>query len=139
MVSFDLISQQMVCAGISTSVPRIKIMEYLIEYQGHPTAEQIYQGLKQKGLSISKATVYNTLKLFEEKGIVRVLTMEENENRFDVMTHDHGHFICEQCGTIFDFEIDTDKFCSMASDMLQNCSVKQKDVYFRGVCSQCKK
>lgn len=139
MKSFDFISQQMTRAGISASVPRMKIMEFLIEHQDHPTAEQIYQELTQKGLSISKATVYNTLRLFEERGIVRVLAMEDNENRFDIIMHDHGHFICEQCGTIFDFDIDTDKFCSMATDELKHCSVKQKDVYFKGVCSKCNK
>ena len=139
MVSFDLMTQQLMRAGVSASVQRIKIMEYLMENQEHPTADQIHQELTQKGLSISKATVYNTLKLFEDKGLVRVLAMDDNENRFDIIMHDHGHFICEQCGAVFDFDIDADNLCSMASDTLKHCSVKQKDVYFKGVCSICNK
>jgi Fe2+ or Zn2+ uptake regulation protein len=133
MLSFNNMAQ----IGILPSVQRIEIMDYLYKHQGHPTAEQIFMALKQKGVNISKATVYNTLKLFEEKGLVRVLTMEDNENRFDIIMHDHGHFICEKCGAIFDFDIDAGKVASMAPGPLKDCRVNQKDIYFRGVCSKC--
>jgi len=137
MISFDHVAKQIAAAGIVPSVQRIKIMEYLCEHKGHPTADQIYRHLKQKGLKISKATVYNTLNLMAEKGLARVLTMDDNENRFDVITYEHGHFICEKCGTIFDFDVDIDKAVPSKSNGLEGCEVKQRDVYYKGICSKC--
>jgi Fe2+ or Zn2+ uptake regulation protein len=137
MITFNSIAQKMNETGILPSVQRIEIMDYLYKHQGHPTAEQIFKELKQKGIHISKATVYNTLKLFEEKGLVRVLTMEDNENRFDIITHDHGHFICETCGAIFDFAVQAAPAADMGSGALKDCAVRQRDVYFKGVCSKC--
>ena len=137
MISFDRITKQMTTAGIVPSVQRIKIMEYLLTCRCHPTADQIYCDLNANDPVISKATVYNTLKLFAQKGLVRVLTMEDNENRFDIVTHDHGHFICEKCGAIFDFEIDTDKTVQAASSGLKEYRIHQKDIYFKGICPKC--
>ena len=137
MNSFDQISKQMTQAGITPSIQRIKIMEYLLECQCHPTVERIYKALGKKCLNISKATVYNTLKLFAQKGLVRVLTMEDNENHYDVLMHEHGHFICEECGTVFDFDIDADKVFKTDSEQLKGCTINQKDIYFKGVCNRC--
>ena len=137
MISFNSISKQITLAGITPSVQRIKIMEYLYECQCHPPADQIYSNMKEQGSAISKATVYNTLNLFAEKGLIRVITMEGNENRFDIITYDHGHFICEKCGEIRDFDIDADKAVQMISDMLEGYKVRQKDIYFKGICSKC--
>ncbi len=137
MISFDQISKQIAQAGITPSVQRIKILEYLHECQCHPTADRIFNELKERGLDISKATVYNTLNLFAHKGLVRILTTTDNENRFDIIMHDHGHFICEKCGAIFDFDIDIDKDVQVSADSLFDCKVRQRDVYFKGVCQKC--
>jgi len=137
MISFNSISQKMSQTGIIPSVQRIEIMEYLLTCGGHPAAEQVYRALKQRGLRISKATVYNTLRLFAEKGLVRVLAMENNENRFDRNTQDHGHFICERCGAISDFAIGSGDAVNTVSGALLRCRIRQRDVYYRGICPDC--
>lgn len=131
---FDQISKKLESHDITPSVQRIQVLAYLTESHSHPTADDVYQNLKNKMNSLSKATVYNTLALFAEKGIVRVLTLENNENRYDTIIHNHGHFICENCGDIFDFQINIDSF---ETNGINNCKISQKDVYFRGVCSKC--
>ena len=136
-MSFDKISRTIAQAGITPSVQRIKILEYLHECQCHPTADKIFSELKNRSLGISKATVYNTLNLFAKKGLVRVLITQDNENRFDILTHDHGHFVCDECGKIFDFDIDIDKTVKVLSGSLDDYWVNQKDIYFKGVCKKC--
>lgn len=134
MVSFDIISKQLKDSGISTSVHRVKILEYLNNCECHPTADTIYKSLVDSGLDISLATVYNTLKVFAEKGLLRVLSMEGKETRYDIIVNEHGHFICEKCGSITNFNVDLGDFIS---DDISDYHIRQRDIYFRGICPKC--
>ncbi|MCG8501875.1 MAG: transcriptional repressor, partial [Firmicutes bacterium] len=64
---------------IKPSYQRIKIFEYLRNTKSHPTVDEIFKEIVQEIPTLSKTTVYNTLSLFIEKGIVTVITIEENE------------------------------------------------------------
>ena len=66
MVSFDKLTNLLKGADITPSVQRIKVLEYLFNCKIHPTADRIYKALKDQSAGISLATVYNTLKLFED-------------------------------------------------------------------------
>ena len=84
--------------------------------------------------TLSKATVYNTLKTLVEIGVVKELQIENNEARYDIITDFHGHFKCEQCGKIYNFDIDLN---NAGFSGLNQFLIKQKDVYFKGVCPDC--
>lgn len=75
--SLDEISQFLSQKGIRPSFHRLKIFEYLINERTHPTADEIYEVLKKEIPAISKATVYNTLRLFLEKQIVQLINLEK--------------------------------------------------------------
>ncbi len=119
---------------IRLSHQRLKILEYLTQNHNHPTADQIYNGLHGEVPTLSKTTVYNTLNSLTEAGIVRVLTIEDNETRYDIITGNHGHFKCESCGNIYDFNIDID---SLKPNELEGFKIDNKNVYFKGLCPQC--
>lgn len=78
--------------------------------------------------------MYNTLALFAEKELLKVLTVENGEKRYDISTADHGHFICHSCGKIYDFEIDARR---LAEAGLDGFCITDRDVYFRGICPSC--
>lgn len=120
--------------GIRASSQRVLMLEYLDENLIHPTADKIYTDLSSKLPAISKATIYNNLKLFVDHGIVKEVNIDNNEIHYDVQLHQHGHFICEKCNKIFNFDISV---LSLDSFELDGCSVKHKDVFFRGVCKEC--
>ena len=134
MQRFDTLSEKLTDRNIKPSIQRLKILEYLLGCKAHPTVEQIYNELKTKVHSLSKATIYNTLTLFAEKGLVRVLTLENTENRYDILTHDHGHFVCETCGAITDIEVSMDR---LQANQLDACQINQIDVFYRGICKRC--
>ncbi|KAF2955505.1 Fur family transcriptional regulator [Marinitoga sp. 38H-ov] len=119
---------------ISPSLQRIQIYKYLLENHTHPNVDTIYKALVDSIPTLSKTTVYNTLKLFQSKGLVSVLTIDENEARFDINTHVHGHFKCINCGKIFDFEV---------QDIIINPKIKQENkiideqLYIKGFCKEC--
>ena len=133
-LSFADLPAELKNRNIRPSHQRIKVLEYLIKNQGHPTVDQIYKDLQSEISTLSKATIYNTLNLFLEVGLVRVLTIEESETRFDIITEDHGHLKCEKCGTIFNFNVDID---SIITEPLTGFKVIEKNVYFKGVCPKC--
>jgi len=119
---------------IRPSYHRIRIYRYLVENRIHPTVEKIYSDLQKELPTLSKATIYNTLKLFSDKGLAKTLTIEEKEARYDVLEDNHGHFKCIKCGEIYDFKIDMDE---LGTGDLRGFKICQKDVYFKGICTRC--
>lgn len=119
---------------IKPSYQRMKIFQYLLDNKTHPTVDEIYKALSPEIPTLSKTTVYNTLNLFMEKKIARVIVIEENETRYDVDMDVHGHFKCEDCGKVFDvpFEIENLDIKSMA-----DFKINEYHIYFKGICPKC--
>ena len=90
--------------GVKASVQRVAVMQYLLQQMGHPTVDEIYQALVDHIPTLSKTTVYNTLRLLMEHGVVRMLTIDGKNANFDGVTEPHAHFLCHQCGRIFNIE-----------------------------------
>lgn len=120
--------------GIKPSYQRIKIFEYLINTKAHPTVDAIYRHLVKEIPTLSKTTVYNTLNLFIENEIALLITIEENESRYDADTSVHGHFKCEKCEAVVDFKTE---HTHIAVHELADFQINQQHIYFKGVCAGC--
>lgn len=131
---FDRLQNELKKKNINLSYQRLKVLEYLTQNQCHPTVEQIYTDLEKEISTLSKTTVYNTLKKMVSEGLVRVITIEDNETRYDINTHDHGHFKCEICKNIFDFDINMDL---VSTKGLERFKILDRNVYFKGICPGC--
>lgn len=131
---FEDISNKLKKNKIRLSYQRLKVLEYLSKNHGHPTVDQIFNDLRNEVPTLSKTTIYNTLIVLCEARLVRVVTIEDNETRYDLITKSHGHFKCVLCGKIYDFNINIDSF---ATEDLDNFKITDKDVYFKGVCPKC--
>lgn len=121
--------------GIKPSAQRVEILEYLRTELCHPTIDTIYQSLNGKVPTLSKATVYNTLNLFEEKGLVKRLNIEGNEVRYDFNTRLHAHFKCTHCGKVTDIGVITLR-TEMDEAGIADV-IFSEEISFRGVCSEC--
>lgn len=132
--TFDDLSKELKNKNIRLSHQRLKVLEYVANHRCHPTVEQIYTDLHKEIPTLSKTTVYNTLSTLIEAGLVKLITIEDNETRYDIVSENHGHFKCESCGTIYDFKIDIDLFDSKD---LNGFRINNKDVYFKGICQKC--
>ena len=135
-LQLDQIKDKLIEHNIRPSYQRIKVLEFLLNHDIHPTIEDIFHELAPDIPSLSKATVYNTVHALVEGGLARVISIDENEMRYEAMHKNHGHFKCESCGCIFNFGIDIDQL--KFSDLAQ-FSVKEKSVYFKGLCPECNK
>ena len=121
---------------IAPSMQRIKILEYLQSYKTHPTADMIYQALADEMPTLSKTTVYNTLKTFTEKGILMALSLFGNEVRYEYNTEPHIHFKCIKCNNIYDLD---QTFDCYDDNLIDGHKVTEYHVNLKGVCKECLK
>ncbi|MEO1247981.1 MAG: Fur family transcriptional regulator [Pseudomonadota bacterium] len=92
--------------GIQPTPQRLEIAEILLERPQHLSAEQIIETLKTRGSSVSKATVYNSLNLFGERGLVRELMVDPVRKFYDSTTRPHHHFYNVDTGELQDIDDD---------------------------------
>lgn len=121
---------------IKPSMQRVAIMQYLMEHRVHPTIDQIFQDLLPEMPTLSKTTVYNTLKLFCEKKAVLSLTIDEKNVRYDGYTLPHAHFKCKKCGMILDVPIEKNDIPKFKTN--PEFVADETQVYFLGTCKDCK-
>lgn len=122
--------------GIKPSAQRIAVMDYLMEHRTHPTVDQIHQALVRKLPTLSKTTVYNTLKLLTEKHAAKLVTIDERNACFDADTAAHAHFMCTRCGCLLDVPLRTPT-PEAEAEIPEGCRIEQTDLYLRGLCPDC--
>ena len=84
---------------------RAVILEVIRSDMCHHTAEEIFSLAKEKLPGISRATVYNNLKVLESEKLIRRITGDSLSDRYDNSYVPHGHMICEECGKVNDFNL----------------------------------
>jgi len=122
--------------GIFPSIQRIKILEFLQKTKNHPTADMIHKIVSRQIPTLSRTTVYNTLKLFQKMKIVKSLSIKGNETRYDFQLIPHAHFRCHQCGKIYDLEIELNNIFSKNEE---GHKILEVEVNMNGFCRNCLK
>ena len=133
-------SQAIAAKGIRPSMQRTAIYEYLCTHPTHPTVDTVYRSLSATHPTLSRTTVYSTLRLLAEHGLVQAITIEDDELRYDAETKPHIHFKCRKCGRIDDVFIDgkIGEFNSMCASSVGNgCTVDAIQTNVWGLCAEC--
>lgn len=118
---------------------RIAVYNYLKSTKGHPSAETIHKALMEEYPTMSLATVYKTLKVLVEVGLVQELNVGEGNFRYDGMTTSHPHIHCICCAKVDDLEGVTFEELNQTVKCNTNYDVLSNKVYFYGICPECKK
>lgn len=122
---------------IKYSRQREAIIQYLKGSTDHPTAEIIYQSIRQSYPNISLGTVYRNLGFLEENGQLIRISMENGSDRFDSNIRPHYHFFCRRCGTLKDVPMTAmDSLNQLAQAHLDGI-VESHSLIFRGICKNC--
>jgi len=116
--------------GIQPSSQRVAIADYVLSTDEHPGADEIWAHVKKTLPVVSRATVYNTLNLFVEKGLLKQLVLAEGRVVFDPKTDKHHHFIDEVTGEIHDVPWDAVKVTDTPN--LPGFDVTEYQVVLRG-------
>lgn len=135
MITISNAQEYMVGYGIKPSVQRLAIMNYLINNRIHPTADDIYNALYISIPTLSRTTVYNTLKSFTEQKAVQVIGIDDTNARYDIDTIPHAHFKCLGCGSVYDVPVKNIE--AIISDRIGELTITETHLYYKGYCKKC--
>ena len=116
--------------GIQPSAQRVAVARYVLATDEHPTADRVFNVVRESFPWISRATVYNTLNLFVEKGLLNAPSLTGASIVFDPKTERHHHFIDEKSGAIHDIPWDRVEVCNIKA--LDGFEVTDYQVVMRG-------
>ena len=90
------------------SKQREEVLEIIRNTKMHPTAEEVYEIVKEKNATVSRSTVYRNLSLLTELGTINKISVKDSPDRYDYINKTHYHVVCTKCNKVFDFNYDFD-------------------------------
>lgn len=121
------------------TIQRSLVLEVVRELRCHATADEVYHTIVKKHPDISRATVYRNLNLLSDIGEIRKLEVPGSADRYDHLCCEHYHAKCENCGRVFDVDME------FIADLEKNIKDHQgfeftgHDIIFKGICQECNK
>jgi Fur family transcriptional regulator, peroxide stress response regulator len=124
-------------AGVKLTHQRIEIFRELAATDEHPDADTVFRAVQQRMPTVSVDTVYRTLWMLHDLGLVATLGPERRGVRFDANLDPHHHYVCTRCGLVRDFE-SADLNALRVPDAVKDLgSIANAHVEVRGVCTNC--
>lgn len=124
---------------LRTTRQRQVILEELRKLRCHPTADELYEYVRQRLPRISMGTIYRNLEVLSDKGLVLRLAPENPQMRFDGVTSPHYHIRCVRCGRVDDVFVEPfDKVEAVVADAT-DYEVRSHRLEFQGLCPTCKR
>lgn len=113
------------------------IKNFLAMRKDHPTADMVYQNVRQQDPNISLGTVYRNLTLLADSGEINRLNMGDGVDHFDADTSPHYHLLCTKCGRVVDLEMDSIESITDTASAGFDGYVAGHVTYFYGTCCSC--
>lgn len=123
--------------AVKYSRQRQMIHSFLMSRKDHPTADVVYQNVRQEYPNISLGTVYRNLTLLSDRGEIQRLQVGDGVDHFDADTSRHCHFVCTDCGCVTDLQLDC--MDEMFAEARKNFDgrIEKQSTYFYGLCHGC--
>lgn len=130
----DDLARMIHATGTRVSAQRIAVLDFIANVRTHPSADEIYNRLHSAYPNISRTTIYNSLHVLVDTGLVRTLEIENGVMRYDMGRQAcHGHFLCRKCGAIFDLPLPI----SFRFPSEGGFSVDSMELNCKGLCPRC--
>jgi len=129
--------------GYKLTPQRRAIVDNIIKNEGsHLTTEELYDLVKQECPEIGLATVYRTVQLLEDLGVVSKLDLNDGCYRYELVhedeNHHHHHLICSNCGKVIEVQGDLLEVLEHEIESKYDFKIKNHSVKFYGICNECK-
>lgn len=121
--------------GYRLTPQRRKVYDVLLGERDHPTATEVFLRTKKRMSGISLATVYNCLETLVDCGLAKQVNVERDATRYCANLQEHGHFVCERCGKVFDIPLA--KGFRAGRVLPKQFLTTHTDVTLRGTCPDC--
>jgi Fur family ferric uptake transcriptional regulator len=144
MREFEYLREKLKEHGYKLTPQRRSILEIILETEGrHLSAEEIYELVKNKCPDIGLATVYRTMQMFEEVGLVYKHNFDDGRSRYELNHHNeyhqHHHLICVGCNKVIEVEEDLLEQLESGIESKYNFKINNHNVKFFGYCEKCRK
>ena len=126
-------------SGHRLTPQRREVYNVLLDERDHPTATEVFIRAKKRIPAISLATVYNCLETLVDCGLAKQVNVEREATRYCPNLQEHGHFVCESCGTVTDIPLSKRRSLSQCLSLPGQFSVTHSEITLRGICSDCTK
>jgi len=120
-------------AGITPTIQRLAILEHLEKTRTHPTADEVFAGIRKIYPTLARATVYNTLEALTQAGTILRLTIDPSAARYDADLEPHIHFRCRVCEALIDLPVEASDRCAD----VDGHRIETVRTYAYGVCADC--
>jgi len=118
---------------------RDRIFEILKNTSSHPTANWLYNELKDEFPDLSMGTVYRNLNILHEQGLIKKIDFGSTFDRFDAQTNPHYHFVCENCNAVIDLDVPVDSELNGRITKATGLVPNRHRIEFFGICNKCRK
>lgn len=125
--------------GFRLTPQRVELVRLIAASEGHPSAAQLYENIRNQFPTMSQATVYKTLTLLKEMNQVLEIDLRDDSHYDGNQPHPHPHLICTRCNNIMDGELDLDPASIMKLEDTSGYQIVRAQVVFYGLCPECRK
>jgi Fe2+ or Zn2+ uptake regulation protein len=133
----DILIAALRAHGHRVTAPRLTVYRHLMSQDGHLTAEQLHRDLVARTPSLSPATVYATLDLLAELGLIRRVSTPRGAALFDTRIVAHHHLLCRSCDAIIDVEAPVSTVGARAAAAAVGFTVEHSELQMTGLCDAC--
>ena len=116
---------------------RAVILAEVESYEGHLTAGEIFERVRRRYPTIAYGTVYRTLHLLAEHGLIQELTFADQASRFDKRVDRHDHVHCNACGIIVDVDVPVALMATHVAEEQSGFTLTSHHTVFSGLCPEC--
>ncbi len=141
-IQIENLKEQLKIKGYKLTPQRRAVVNIVLNNKGnHLTAEEMYDLVKKECPEIGLATIYRTVQLLEDIGILCKINLDDGCNRYELLdneeAHHHHHLICRQCGKVLEVEEDLLDSIEKNVESKYKFRIENHSVKFLGVCNEC--
>jgi len=124
--------------GFRVTPQRLAVCEFVLSSKDHPTVDQAYQAVQKRHPTISLATVYQTLHLLTEIGMLQELGISNGVSRYDPNSSPHVNVVCKNCGKIQDYESESARKFLLQIVAELKCTLVGQHLEIQTYCNHCR-
>jgi Fe2+ or Zn2+ uptake regulation protein len=129
------LSARLMTGGLRFTPQRRRVYDVLLQKRDHPTAEEVFIRAKRAMPEISHATVYNCLDALVKCGLVRQVQIDRGATRFCSNMHEHCHFYCDACNTVYDVDLSAKPQPGVT--LPKGFKAERYEIAIHGICPDC--
>ena len=124
--------------GFRPTAQRALVLDVVANADKHLTAAEVFERVRQRDPRVGYGTVYRSLHLLVEHGLIQELTFADQSSRYDGRVDRHDHVHCNICGALFDVEVPVALMARHVAEERSGFTITSHHTVFSGLCPQCR-